>query len=97
MDAAPDIELSSAQQYPLELHIAELVLHGFAAHDRSSIGAVLQEELVRLFDQQGIPENLNEGNQIIELDGGSFEVMQGMRAEAIGVHVAQAIYRGLNR
>lgn len=38
----------------VELHIEQLVLHGFAPSDRYRIGAAIQQELARLLAQQGI-------------------------------------------
>ena len=36
----------------LNLHIEELVLHGFAPGDRYRIGEAVQQELTRLFAEQ---------------------------------------------
>jgi hypothetical protein len=81
----------------LELHIEELVLHGFAPADRYRIGDSMERELARLFAEQGTPPSLRQGSEIERLDGGSFEAKAGSRAEAIGTRVAQAVYGGLRR
>ena len=39
--------------YNIELHIEELVLHGFSPRDRDAIGEAVQRELTRLFVEQG--------------------------------------------
>jgi len=39
----------------VELHIEELVLHGFRSGDRFHIGDALERELVRLLGKQGLP------------------------------------------
>ncbi len=79
----------------IELHIEELVLHGFAPRDRSRIGEAVEQELSRLFAERGAPPSLVQGNEIERLDGGTFKVRPGSRAEAIGAQVARAVYGGL--
>lgn len=79
----------------VELHIEELVLHGFASGDRTRIGQAVERELTRLFAEQGTPLSLSQGSDIERLDGGAFEVAPNSKAESIGVHVARAAYRGL--
>ena len=81
----------------IELHIEELILHGFDSGDRYRIGAAVEAELARLFAEQGVPPSLIHGGEVAHLDGGAFEVAPGSGAEAIGDQVAQALYGGLNR
>ena len=81
----------------LELHIDELILHGFAPADRYRIAEALQQELSRLFTAEGVPMTLNQGSAIAMLDGGEFAYTQDMNAQTIGVQVAHSIYGGLNQ
>ncbi len=81
----------------VEVHIGELVLHGFAAGDRYAIGEAVERELARLLTEQGVPPGLAQGGEVARLDGGSFAVEPGLRAEAVGTLVAQAVYGGLSR
>ncbi|MEH1828428.1 MAG: hypothetical protein V7L22_24345 [Nostoc sp.] len=78
----------------VELHIEELVLHGFEGGDRDRIGEAVQQELTRLF-AQGVPPSLAQGGEIGRLDGGGFEMTASMQSGAIGVQIAQSIYGGL--
>jgi hypothetical protein len=80
----------------LELHIEELILHDFPPDKRWVIAAAIEQELTRLFTEQGVPAMLAQGGAIPRLDGVSFEVGTGEMPAAIGRQVAQAIYRGLN-
>lgn len=81
----------------IELHIEELVLHGFApGGDRYRIEEAVQQELKRLFAEQGVPRSLAGGGDIGRLDAGAFEMEAGAKPEAIGVQIAQAIYGGLS-
>jgi len=80
----------------IELHIEELALHGFAPGDRYRIGEAVQRELALLFAQQSLPAWLAQGGELALIDGGSFEMAAGAPAEAIGSHIGQAIYGGIN-
>ncbi|MBE9581067.1 MAG: hypothetical protein IMF18_05555 [Proteobacteria bacterium] len=77
----------------IELHIEELVLHGFAHGDR--IGEAVEQELSRLLADRGVPQSLERGGEVARVDGGAFEVAAGSRAEVVGAQVAKAVYGGL--
>ncbi len=79
----------------INLHIEELVLHGFSPKDRYLIGEAVQQELVRLLSEQGIPPSLDSGSKVARLDAGAFNVKQGTQAATIGAQVAQAVYGGM--
>jgi len=81
----------------IELHIEELVLHGFAPKDRYQIGEAVQCELVRLLSERGVLPSVVRGGEMGRLDGGSFKVRMGAKAEVIGVQVARAVYGGMKR
>ena len=75
----------------VELHIEELVLHGFASGDRYRIAEAVQSELTRLLAEQGASPASDVA--VARLDGGVFEVSPGSKPEAVGRQVAQAIHR----
>jgi hypothetical protein len=79
----------------IDLHIEELVFHGFSRADRYRIGQAVEHELGRLFTEQGMPPSLARSGEIASLDGGSFEARPGSGTEAIGAQVARAVYGGL--
>ena len=81
----------------IELHIEELVLHGFPARDHHLIGEAVQRELTRLLSERGIPGSLTRGGEVARLDGGSFSVKQGSKADVVGRQVAQAVFGGMKR
>jgi hypothetical protein len=91
------IQSSALSPQSLEIHIEELVLHGFAPGDRHRIGEAVERELVRLFTDQGVPASLSQGSDVARLDGGDFNVVAGSKPQEIGVQVAQALYGGFNR
>src|SRR5271157_4640686 len=77
----------------LEIHIDELVLHGFAAGDRFRIGDALERELTRLLVREGLPASAARSASIERLDGGAFKVAPGAGARTIGAQVAQKVYQ----
>jgi len=81
----------------LDLHIEELVLHGFAPGDRYAISEAVEHELVRLFIEQGVPPSLMNGGEVARLDAGAFAMAPGAKAGATGTQVAQLVYQGLSQ
>jgi hypothetical protein len=82
--------------YNIDLHIDELVLHGFAPTERRAIAEAVQRELTRLFTEQGIHPSLSNSYKAERVDGGAFQVQPGAKGNTIGAQVAQAIYGGLD-
>lgn len=81
----------------IELHIEELVLHGFASADRDRIGGAVQQELTRLLAEHGISSTLTSVNGLEQLGGATFPLAVGAKPEAVGSQVAEAIFEGLSR
>lgn len=81
----------------VELHIEELVLHGFASGDRHRIGAAMERELTRLFAEKSTPASLTQEQEIAHLNGGTFEMEPGSAAEVVGARLAQAVYGSLSK
>ncbi len=79
----------------LELHIEELVLHGFPARDRHRIGDTVQKELAALLAEHGVPQSVGQSKVVVNLDCGHFNVVQNVGIEAIGEQVAKTVYGGL--
>jgi hypothetical protein len=76
----------------IELHIDELVLHGFAPADRHAIGTAVEQALARLLTEGGVPARLTTSGTVSHLDGGAFEVGPRSSTDSIGAQVAQAVY-----
>ena len=88
---------TSNSQPSVELHIEELVLHGFSPSDRHRIGEAVQLELARLLAEQAIPPALAKSAAIDRLDGGTFQLTAAPRPEATGAQVARAVFGGLKQ
>jgi hypothetical protein len=81
----------------VELHIEELVLHGFPAGGSRVIAAAIEAELGRLLTANDLPRAFAGGTSIDTLDGGSFEARGDAPPRAMGNDIAQAIYGGFER
>jgi len=79
----------------VELHIEELVLHGFAAHDRHRIAAAMEVELTRLLSAEMKKGSLAKAAEIGNLNAGAIEVKAGSRPQDAGTQIARAVFRGL--
>jgi hypothetical protein len=78
----------------VELHIDELVLHGFTTSDRYAIGDAVEGELARLFEKQGVPNSLRSESTADEIKGATFIAAQHAKPHAIGRQIASAVYQG---
>lgn len=80
----------------IELHIEELVLHGFPPGDRNRIAGAVEHELAMLVTERGLMQDVTNG-EIARLDGGSFQVAQDSKPETTGAQIARAVYGGMKR
>jgi hypothetical protein len=79
----------------VELHIDELVLHGFAARDRHRIAEAVKRELGQLIAQGDLAHRASP-IQLDRVDAGSFRLDPAARPSHIGHSVAQSVYRQLS-
>lgn len=81
----------------VEVHIEELVLHGFAPGDRHAISEAVQHELTQLIGQGQLP--VSPGNSVVlkQIDAGTFQVKAGSKPENNGTQIAKAVYRSMRR
>lgn len=101
-DQAAEPSVNTARRPPhhpvsVELHVDELVLHGFAPGDGWRIGDAVQQELSRLMTNQGLPWSHGGPVNIEHLDAGSFVAGPAMKTGSIGLQVAEKLHRGLAR
>lgn len=78
------------------IHIEELVLHGFAPHDRRRIGAAIEQELTRLMNEKGIPRSLKKNLAVERLAGGSFHAKCQVKPQTTGMLIAETVYKSLH-
>ena len=79
---------------PLDLHIEELVLHGFWPGDSRAIGEAVQRELSLLFEAGGVPVSLTQPG-IDRVDAGSLDFPRDAPPGVVGAQIAAAIHRSL--
>ncbi len=79
----------------IDLHIDQMILHGFADIDRDQLAFAVQQELSRLFADESAVTAIAGSKATARVDGGSFALAPDMGAETIGEHVARAIYGGI--
>jgi hypothetical protein len=79
----------------IEVHIDELVLHGFNPADRHRIGDAVQTELVRLLETKELARSIRRGASIERLDGGAI-TPHGLGPQSLGQAIAQGVSGGLS-
>ena len=80
----------------IEVHIDELVLHGFDAADRHSIGDAVQVELAELLGAMEVAGSMSRSTSIERLDGVSI-VPLGPDARHLGQAIGRSVSEGLSR
>jgi hypothetical protein len=80
----------------VELHIDELVLHGFTRADRFAVRDAIERELMRVIAERGVPGTIASPVTIERLDAGGFTAKADAKPQAIGGQTAAALYRGLS-
>ena len=78
----------------IDLHIEELVLHGFDPRDRHAIADAVQQELTRLVAERGLSA-VNGPAEVARLDGGTIE-LNATRGSVAGAPIAQAVHSTLS-
>jgi hypothetical protein len=92
--SAPDLRKGNRPR-SIELHINELVLHGFAPADRRPIAESIEHELRTLLTNEDFA---NATSLTVErIAGGSFQLETNRRHESAGTNIAREIYKGLRQ
>ena len=81
----------------VEMKIEQMILEGFSPSDRYRIGDSVQNELERIFNEQGVSWTINKSIGLETLDGGEFAITHATRAASVGNQLAQSVYKGIGR
>jgi hypothetical protein len=81
----------------IELHIEELVLHGFEPGNHHAIGEAVESELERLLTEGGLAENLTSGGEVPLIHADKINLASGESPVRLGHHIAKSVYRGIGR
>lgn len=80
-----------------ELNIDELILTGFSRSNKDIITSAFQTELVRLFAENGIPQQFKNNVEMSQMDGGTFSFRKDSSVEGIGVQAANSVFKLLRQ
>ena len=77
----------------IEVHIEQIVLHGYAPGDTRRLGEALQAELTRLVQKHGVNGSGMENLSLQTLDGGRLKAAEKPSTEALGARLAHSIHQ----
>ena len=80
----------------LELHIGELVLHGISVHNRYAVARAVEDELLRLFTEQGLPSPFKRHVNINAIKDQSFTLQENSADVRVAGDIASSVYKSLN-
>lgn len=82
----------------VEIHIEELILHGFSTLEKQCIADAIQRDLAGMLATGGLSPAVMQGGALDGVDyGGEFVVPAGATGRVMGAQVAQALYSKLTR
>lgn len=76
----------------IDLHIGELILRNVPYAQRHLVAATVEQELIRLLTEQGLPPPLAQGGNIPHISIGNLHLAADAQANAIGLQIAHAVY-----
>src|SRR5262245_52463743 len=89
---------NTQQPESINLHIEQLVLHGFSPGDRYAIADALERELTRLFAEQGaLAHSFAQDVSTRRLDAGAFNVAPDSDPAVIGIQSARSLFQNIRR
>jgi len=91
-----DVERQRSR-HSVEVHIEELVLHGFAAGDRCGIGEAVERELALLLRESEIPNALRFDNAVDEIRGVAFNTTHDAKPATLGRQIATTVYQAFRQ
>jgi hypothetical protein len=91
----PGMDKAFENRGPLQIHIEELMLHGFDHLDHAELGRVVEGALYQLISERGAPSSLSQSGHFESLDGGTFATRPNEHSQDIGGQIALAIYRSI--
>ncbi|HEY4386520.1 MAG TPA: hypothetical protein VGN34_18850 [Ktedonobacteraceae bacterium] len=76
----------------IDLHIEELILRNLPYEQRHRIAAAVEQELLRLLTERGLPPTLAQGGTIPLLRIDPLTIAADAKPGAIGTHIAENMY-----
>ena len=81
----------------VNVHIGELVLHGFPPSECRRIAPFIEQELARLILKQGLPQRFRNPVSLERVNGGVIHLRSKRDAASTGVGISRAIYRSFRQ
>lgn len=81
----------------IDLHIEELILHGFPVGERRRIGDTMEMELARLMTKAGRLGRPEQDVVIPTMEGAAINLIARQKRNAIGQQIAQSIYSAIRQ
>lgn len=78
----------------IEIHIDELVLHGFGSNDVELISKAVEMELTRLLTLNGLPASFSLARSHPQIDAGEFTMSTYAKPGNVGNNIAGLVYKG---
>ena len=91
--------MSTGSERPraIEVHIEELVLHGFTPSVRQGLGDAVKRRLQELLSDQSLPQSWRRDVEVDQLDAGDLAIPSGTPPSKVGASLAQAVRATFNR
>ncbi len=84
------------KQPAIDLHIGELLLRNLPYRQRYQIASAVEQALIRLLSEHGLPPALAHGGTIPHIGIEHLQVTAEAQADVVGKQIAQAIYNHLS-
>ncbi len=81
----------------IELHIEELVLHGFPPNQRHAIAQAIEMNLTRLLTEQQTPAAWQQNGKVRSINAGSIHINNVSKTEVTGNKIANAVYKSFRK
>ena len=81
----------------IELHIEELILHGFEPGNHHAIGEAVESELERLLTEGGLAEELTSGGEVPSIHADKINLASRESPVRLGHQIAKSVYGGIGR
>jgi hypothetical protein len=84
--------MKQGNEAQIELHIEELVLHGFPLRDRHEISDYICHELRQLIIDRGLPRSFGRDLALRNLRGNEINLASTMVPANVGAEIARSVY-----
>lgn len=84
------------KQQTIDVHIDRIVLHGFSSANRHEIAMAVEQELTRLFREQGIPSSLMQGGKRPHAQGSRISLGKREKGWSTGMKIAGSVYQAFS-